>query len=173
MTRKRGKNPDKLRAIAYHEAGHAVITVVLGLTVHNVTIVPNGDDLGACWKPGMLGYRTANRRELRSLARDHIICLYAGMHAERLVDLNAPDFHGESDEMTAFDLSKRYEVFPRVLEFVGDENHLAYLSSLRAESRRLVRRHQKVIQKVAQALLVQRELNGAETKQIIEEILHL
>ncbi len=35
-------------ATAYHEAGHAVVALVLGRQVHHVSVLPNRDRLGVC-----------------------------------------------------------------------------------------------------------------------------
>lgn len=35
-------------ATAYHEAGHAVIALVLGRAVHRVSVLPNREQLGVC-----------------------------------------------------------------------------------------------------------------------------
>jgi ATP-dependent Zn protease len=37
-----------LSATAYHEAGHAVVALVLGRPIQRISILPDGDFLGAC-----------------------------------------------------------------------------------------------------------------------------
>ena len=69
---------------AYHEAGHAVATIVQGLTVNKVTIRRRGDYLGVCVEPGVVMYKSYTRRERRQIARAVIIGCYAGIEAERL-----------------------------------------------------------------------------------------
>lgn len=61
---------------AYHEAGHAVIAMVVGKAVHRVSIVPNATRLGACeLKKGRL---CASNDELE----DEVLVLLAGVAAE-------------------------------------------------------------------------------------------
>jgi hypothetical protein len=40
--------PEYDPATAYHEAGHAVVALVLGRPVHRVSVLPNRDRLGQC-----------------------------------------------------------------------------------------------------------------------------
>ena len=35
-------------ATAYHEAGHAVVSLILGRPVHRVSVLPNRERLGQC-----------------------------------------------------------------------------------------------------------------------------
>jgi ATP-dependent Zn protease len=161
----------ELRATAYHEAGHAVITIVQGLTLKKVSIVPGEDYNGLSVEPAVAGYDFSNAREARSIARMLIIGCYAGMPAERLVDPDAPDSHGEDDEDNAFRLSREHQVLPRYCSIVGDEYHWKYLDKLRAEARRLVKKHRRAIAKVADELLQEQELDGAKAKNLIEPLL--
>lgn len=48
---------DQRKAIAYHEAGHAVISITLGYKCLYVTIIPDGDRLGhvCCEDPLIIG----------------------------------------------------------------------------------------------------------------------
>jgi ATP-dependent Zn protease len=85
------------RATAYHEAGHAVVDVVLGLTVNKVSIVQGKYHKGSCRGPGLQGYHFWTRREAQDFAKAIIISFYTGMPAERLFDPDAPDSHGEDD----------------------------------------------------------------------------
>ena len=52
----RGSCSGSLEAIAYHEAGHAVISVKLGYRFLYVTIIPDGDRLGhVCCEDPLVG----------------------------------------------------------------------------------------------------------------------
>ncbi len=158
----------EVRATAYHEAGHAVISIALGLTIDNVSIIPGDDYNGICRKPSVMGYYTSNNRERLAIARALIVSLYAGMHAQRLVDPNPADYHGESDEDRAFELSREYGVLPRVYAHIGDDRHQQYLARLSREAGRLVKRHQRAIEKLAVELLRRKELGREEAEQIVE-----
>lgn len=48
MTARAERDRRRLEATAYHEAGHAVVAVRLGVKVRSVHIIPDGDTAGAC-----------------------------------------------------------------------------------------------------------------------------
>ncbi len=161
-------------ATAYHEAGHVVVAAYFGLPTTDVTIVPSGDAFGMATHPSPLmldlgSEGTAAAR--RSAARDMIVASYAGLAAQRLVDTQAPDFHGHGDEEGAMDLSRTYAVLPRSGCFVGDEVHEAYLARLRGEAERLVRRLRTAIQALARALLSRKTIPGDEAVAFVEPII--
>jgi Peptidase family M41 len=70
----------RLRATAYHEAGHAVAAVLLGRPVHKVTITPgqmiSGVRLGAC------EIRKGRKVSSRDWLEDEVLILLAGMVAQ-------------------------------------------------------------------------------------------
>jgi hypothetical protein len=84
----RRKNPE-LRAVAYHEAGHAVLHVLAGQQVESVTIVPTKEYLGqtrlASSAQPVDGYRT-------------LICLLAGPVAEALTT-GCVNHEGATDDL--------------------------------------------------------------------------
>ena len=72
----------RLTATAYHEAGHAVMAVVLGRTVEKVTVCPaelqtGGGRLGAC------KIQKGRRGTSNDQVEDDLLVLLAGMAAER------------------------------------------------------------------------------------------
>ena len=74
-----------LQATAYHEAGHAVVSMELGRGFRKVTIVPSGDTLGHCrntpWgktQPDVDAYSPRARGRIETA----IIILFAGGLAE-------------------------------------------------------------------------------------------
>ena len=166
------RDPDALRATAYHEAGHAVAEVVQGLSVSSASIVADADDdsLGRCYSPPVLGYEFNSAREQRQVARASIVGCYAGVEAQRLVDPAPADFHGQADDEQAFAVSREYAVLPRSCEFVGDDAHMAYLERLRREARRLVRKHRRAVEAVAEALLQHETLDGVDIEAIVESV---
>jgi hypothetical protein len=160
----RPERPSARLATAYHEAGHAVVSFALELAVTTVSIRGGDEYHGVCLKPNVLHYNTSSRQERRRIARDMIVSAYAGMHAQRLVDPDPPEHHGDSDDAEAFDLSRQWDVLPRGCGCVGDDRHLAYLDRLRAEAGRLAMRHRGPIEALAGALLLRTELSGEEAK---------
>jgi hypothetical protein len=169
-----------VRATAYHEAGHAVANVALGLAINKVSIIPGEDHhgldyTGICVSPGVLDYHYPSAgvvREQRAVARAHIVACYAGMAAQRLVDPHRPDEHAAGDEENAMELSRLFGVFPRGCSRVGDEAHLRYLDKLRAEARRLVRKHWRAVAELAEELLQCEVLSGPEAEKIIRPLLN-
>lgn len=75
-----GVNDPRLTATAYHEAGHAVMALLLGRSVHNVTVAPgqilSGVRLGAC------EMRKGRSRASNDPLEDEVLILLAGMVAE-------------------------------------------------------------------------------------------
>ncbi len=61
---------------AYHEAGHAVIALVVGRPLHKVTIAANRDRLGLCH------LQKGRSRASKDWLEDEILILLAGMAAE-------------------------------------------------------------------------------------------
>ena len=166
------RTPAALLATAYHEAGHVVVAAHFGLPITDVTIVPSGDALGKATHPSPLmldleGTAAARRRA----AREMIVAAYAGLAAQRLVEPQAPDFHGSADEENAMCLSQKYAVLPRNCGFVGDEAHEAYLEKLRGEAKRLVRRLRMAIDALARELLGRKTIPGGEAVSIADRFL--
>lgn len=69
-------NTDQRTKTAYHEAGHAVIAIVVGRSVNKVSIIPGGNKLGVC-KMGK-GRKKASQDMLEA----ELLILLAGMAAE-------------------------------------------------------------------------------------------
>ena len=85
---------------AYHEAGHAVIALMLGRSVHEVSILPGGKRLGYC------EMRKGGRAPKDALEADLLILL-AGMadaaFGERAIIHRSLDMRGEEKH---FDLGR-------------------------------------------------------------------
>lgn len=154
---------------AHHEAGHAVVAVVLGITIKQVSIAPNEESLGNCIHPDVcqFGYRGAYSR--RRIARDCIIVSYAGVEAEKIFDSKAEEWCSLEDEGNAFNLSREFSVLPRGCRCVGDEAHLEFLAKLQSEARRLVRKHWPAVEALADALIQKQRVSGEEASRIIED----
>jgi ATP-dependent Zn protease len=167
MASKKKRTPEQLRSTAYHESGHAVVKIVLDLTFKKVSIIPEEDSSGRIIAPTVGGYECHSKRDRRVIARRIILANYAGLHAERLIDPNAPDLHGCQDELDAFQTSVDVCVFPRHMDHVGDVAHSNYLDRLRSEAGRLVNRQRRAITELAEELLKEKELDWAATKAIV------
>ncbi|MCP4169521.1 MAG: cell division protein FtsH [Fuerstiella sp.] len=74
-------NATRLTATAYHEAGHAVMALLLGRLIEKVTILPaqlhtGGGRLGAC------KIQKGRSKASRDVVEDEVLILLAGMVAE-------------------------------------------------------------------------------------------
>jgi ATP-dependent Zn protease len=167
----RKRSNKERRATAYHEAGHAVIAIALGLTVKKVSIVKGQDYNGLCRQLGLLGYHLRDRRDAEDTLKKIIISIYAGMPAQRLVDPDPPEFHGACDEEDANELCLRHANLLRRGGRAPDEFRRAYLGRRRVEARRLVKQHRKAIEEFAEVLLQRQELGGEEAEELIVSLL--
>ena len=105
-------------AMAIHEAGHAVASVLWGRQVQYVTIAPCGEILGAC-NNGELFFSLEDSQEVNGqrLFREGVI-LSAGMAAENLILGIAPE------ESRALEDMKKFErLLGRMSEQQKDEMH--------------------------------------------------
>ncbi len=80
-TRQLAASEDRLRATAYHEAGHAVMALLLGRPIHKVTIAParmqvGGVRLGAC------EIKKSRPKASQDWLEDEVLILLAGMVGE-------------------------------------------------------------------------------------------
>jgi len=160
-----------LQETAYHEAGHAVISMHFGLAVNEVTIRPdlNNGTLGSVSGPNTLyGYEYAGARERRKCVRQTIIGLYAGLEAEKLINPHANEELSGNDETQAFDLLRDYPI-PHC-GYVGDDVYCAYLEKLRKEARRMVKRLRPMIASLADELLSRTEMTGQELEDFYKAI---
>ena len=81
----KAKKPDKvsleLLATAYHEAGHAVMAIVLGRDVHKVTISPANLQTGGT-RLGAVRFKKGRTKATKDWLEDEVLILLAGMVAE-------------------------------------------------------------------------------------------
>ena len=71
----------RLVATAYHEAGHAVMAVMLGRLVHKVTIEPGRSAFGQK-RLGQCEMGKGRSKAAKDLLAEEVLILYAGMIAE-------------------------------------------------------------------------------------------
>ena len=140
--------------IAYHEAGHAVIALRLGYEIGKVRINPK---------------RGTGIAEIRNrYSPDDIRISLAGPLAEALVNPN-----DEQIELGAFCDRRNTRRSTRefvALGFVNSREKDILIEELLHETRALVRRDEKAIAAVAEALLEHRTLTGADIKRIVEAV---
>ena len=128
----------QLHHVAIHEAGHAIIARVLGITINWVTIIPSDGFLGQCsmrWEP---------------YARRYILALMAGHEAEL-------EFLGSGNNDRA-----DHELIAQAVRCQG-----LHEAPLRRQARRLVREHRILIERVAGALLERQTLTAHEVGELL------
>jgi ATP-dependent Zn protease len=149
-------------SIAYHEAGHAVIGRVLGMTCGGATIVPDYEVLEAGHaltnvERSISDWDARGRWRWMSMFRARIMMLMAGRESEIEVFGKAPDARfGDDYDLREIDVS------------LGEANvDGSQLDKWRMKTRGLVRRHRDAITKVATALLEHRVLSAEQIDEIV------
>jgi Peptidase M50B-like len=92
---------DGLRGVAYHEAGHAVVALALGLSVARVEIF-HEDNSGVTDIAGADGLPLV----------DHIALFVAGMNAEKMFDAPTHKSAGGGDRANVRELLKGIDIVP-------------------------------------------------------------
>ena len=144
---------DPREAIAYHEAGHAVISMKLGYRCLYVTIVPDGARLGhvCCDDPLMGGHDNKINHALMVLIA---ASLAEGKH------LGSPTWGDAEDRVRAKSLA---------LLATNDDTARAeaLMSEMIGEARQLVERHWLEIEALAKQLLAKGRVNFLGIQQLI------
>ncbi len=158
-----GRTPSEDRAVAFHEAGHAVPARSFGLSVRGVSIRASASEGGFChYAPGPSwgSLPEAKREEIEA----HAIVELAGPIAERLacetLNLVPSDESWQRHQASAAAL---------VLRITGTsgrelENYVAWLGDRAAAC---VAEHWGEVVLVAEALLVHRELDGEQVDALL------
>jgi hypothetical protein len=131
------------KALAYHEAGHAVVGYALGLTIECVTIIPNETSLGHCRYRDWEEWTTAcDPDSLLSL-------LLAGAVAEEIAT-GRPSVG--SDDQKAYGFARGRSV--------ADSQAEARVAVARRRTARFLEEHWPAVRAVAASLRKFRELEG-------------
>ena len=149
-------------SMAYHEAGHAVIGRVLGMTCGGATIVPNYEALEAghaitCVERSISDWDARGRFRWVSMYRARIMTLMAGRESEIEVFGKDPDAEfGDAYDLRDIDLT-----------IEGADVDERTLAKLRSKTRGLVRRHRAAITAVAKALIRKRTLSAQQIDKLV------
>lgn len=135
------------RSTAYHEAGHAIVGRVLGMTCGYVTIEADEDSAGhsITADPHVTAHTWEKHGKFRDLTSAFVgraLTLMAGAETEREILNQRP--RGDGDD--------RYEI-ALTLECLPRGADPRYERRLRRMARMLVRRHSGLIEQLAQMLL--------------------
>ena len=162
--RRRDSRPDE-RTAAFHEAGHAVIAVHLGLTIGPVTIVPvkgpgpgEGSRGSAVVINPLLSWRRGDGRR-RPLMEAYVVALFAGCAAEGVLHGEEQEVDGLDDEMARHWLK---EMPPSRRGCMWDEVFSRYVRKLKRRAVRLVEEHFADIRTIAELLIERKTLQPGE-----------
>jgi hypothetical protein len=162
----RPKVTRKLRAVAYHEAGHAVASFLLDQRFGVVTIIPKGNTLGCVMsrkfrRAFLPDCDTGDYTRVR--AERYILGLLAGHEAERIHTGRSNHVGAGSDDAEAFNLAA---YFTR-----SDDELVKYVVYLRARVRGLLRNRWawKAVRSLAHGLLKERRMNEARAREYIHK----
>jgi ATP-dependent Zn protease len=137
---------DYLRAMAFHEAGHAVVAWSLNLRVESIHI----REIGA----GNSATKTHPPDHLPLI--DQLATLAAGLEAERAFDCPLHEHAGDRDRLMAISLIReRHE------DLASDEIQ-SHLATGRARARELLLEHRERVVRIAERLLDVRQVDDAE-----------
>lgn len=151
------------RAVAYHEAGHAVAAFKQGIGIRRISIMAEaGRDGFVHHAPVMGRYRPDwdNSPQVRVRGERVIRICLAGPAAQRKFNPRTyRHWHAQGDfEQAAVMMS--YLAAP-------GEHERAYMRLLKIETRRLVEHNWKLIGALANELIRRRKMSGAETMAFI------
>jgi len=194
--RRRVMDDEDKKVVAYHEAGHALVSVVIGddtMPVHKVTIIPRGRSLGSTmYIPTKDTYNYAKRKMLNRLA-----ALFGGRIAED-VALNDVTSGASGDIEQATKLARHmvcnWGMSPLGPIAFGDNQDTVFLgreitrshtvsedTSRRidaevkvlvdesyARARQIILEHRVALDKIADALIAHETIDGIHVKEIVE-----
>ncbi len=156
----------KPKAIAYHEAGHAVAQHSFGRTLERVTIVPDPEAHGAMYGelvPSALLERPKNAAltpaEVEETERTFIVLLAGGV-AERLAGDYKPGASGRDQVLV-------YDLLVIVAEILGFEKD-AYIRDVTARTTKFVQSNSAAIELLANELLRRKTLSGEAVGRLLE-----
>ena len=151
-----GTRPDRLTAI--HEAGHAVVAHLLGLTVSQVEVIGNGEDFGSC--------HTLRLPSGEAIAREHaledaLLVACAGAVAECIAS-GAREWDEDSH-----DLERAVHL---ALQLTGDcEKAHDLILRTRRRVRRALMRHWNAVETLAETLVRDGRVGSAEVSRIVKD----
>lgn len=141
---------DQREAIAYHEAGHAVVSMKLGYKCLYITIIPDGSRLGhVCCEDPLIGEGDDKI--------EHALRLLLGARLAEGKHTRSRDIWGDADD--------RVKATNLALLATDRDTERAetLINEMIQETRKLVEQHWPEIEALAQRLLVKQRVNFLET----------
>jgi hypothetical protein len=156
---------ERLRLTAYHEAGHAVASWVVGLEMEGASIEKQGSSLGRVTYTDMEAMGVYDEILYR-----HLVSSYAGVRAVELCT-------GRPADPDDPNMDPRYKgsdwdgVMDLTLALGGPEEsgQAAVQERAEEEAQRILRENWRGVEAVADALLRDRSLNSSDLSRILEE----
>lgn len=154
----------RIASTAYHEAGHAVAAVVLGVPIVTVTIVPSAGAHGhmqmpARWIADVHGYRVPSR----DLVERYVVKALAGVTAQRKAyPRSVRSHHGRSDGESAFSVA--------VLVMPDSERVIqAFIDYCQARAEQLVEEYWASVTEVAQELVTRKTIGRNDVRAVVAQ----
>jgi len=162
MTTPQRRADDEARRVAFHEAGHAVAAVKLGIGFEAVSIVGDKETDGRIIHDAAptSGVRTKHARETM---QKFIVFVLAGPAAEGLPGGHAYDWSGSFD-----DRDHAAEYASRVTDDVAEMTRL--VRSCRVLARILIRQNAEAVHRVAAELLAYKTLSAERVMRIVKDV---
>ncbi len=158
-------NQERLRLTAYHEAGHAVVSWVVGLEMEGASIEPQASSLGRVSFADLEAMEAYDEIMLR-----YLVSSYAGVKAVELCTgrPTAPDDPNTDPRVEGSDWDA---IMALTLTLAGPEEReqVAVQQQAEEDAQRILRENWCGIEAVAYALLKHRSLDSADLSRILEE----
>jgi hypothetical protein len=175
-------DPNDLRFIATHEAGHAVSAIVLGIPLERVDIIPRQSEN----KPLSVGFTKIRPVDVRDIAgrgekvaMPHLVRHFTGSFAELAVNPLALECGGDAPDREQAELIAKVAICESIVDESGilrvsaeevgrtEERWSMLLFAARVLAKDLVDANRGKIAAVANALLERKELTGDEVASIV------
>lgn len=149
--------------IAVHEAGHAVMAVLLGKDVNRVTVLPKDNTLGECEHSNNITKENNSEEAIGLMLQSEILILIAGTTAEAVILKISPIHSRGKDD---------YERVNALLEAPNDGLAKERSDFIHDRAYKLFRNPavQQQIIAVADALMAYKTLSGVQVNEIIKRI---
>jgi ATP-dependent Zn protease len=139
--------------LAEHEAGHAVVAVVLRLSLRYVTLRPRGPEIA-------LTYTQTVRNESPDYLERQAVCYLAGIAADQLLN-GRVTFGSEIDDIAHAKSNA---------ERLGVEDVQEFLRVKHRQAQAIVCANRVAVEAVRRALVDRRTLQGAEVRAIVGDV---
>jgi hypothetical protein len=156
---------ERLRLTAYHEAGHAVTSWVLGLEMEGASVEPQGSSLGRVSFADM-----AHIEIYDALLHRYLVSSYAGVKSVELYT-GRPTDPDDPNTDPGYQGSDWDGVMDLILRLAGPEENAQVAMQERAEEKaqRILRENWRRVEAVAEALLTHRNLESTGLSRLLEE----